>query len=194
MSESVEFRCPHCGQMYRLAAEQLARRAGKLSTCRKCQQTFAFPALPSEEEAATEVQTEYEQPYQPEPFVPEPAPQEMIDMQPPAAEAPASSAARPSARAAARKRAAADGGFFARGNMIAPLAAPVLFWVLAALVVARGGYGLWLVTRQMNGLLLVESLVWLLVGPVVIRVLCEALVVIFRIHDDLRQISHKTPE
>jgi predicted RNA-binding Zn-ribbon protein involved in translation (DUF1610 family) len=44
MSDKVQFSCPHCGQAYVFAIEQLTRSAGKMAPCRKCGQSFPIPS------------------------------------------------------------------------------------------------------------------------------------------------------
>ncbi len=55
MAEPIEFRCPHCSQLYRLSHEQLARYSGRTSNCRKCQQPFTFPAAPPDDQPPAEI-------------------------------------------------------------------------------------------------------------------------------------------
>jgi hypothetical protein len=75
-------------------------------------------------------------------------------------------------------------------KMITPTIIQIIFWVLAALVVLSGlislfafGGGFWGVVR---------SVIWIVVGPIIVRIYCEVIIVLFRIHDRLREISDNT--
>lgn len=73
------------------------------------------------------------------------------------------------------------GDFFSFRTMITPIIIQVIFWlgvvgcVIMGLGAVMGGRGLY-------------GLVLIVVGPIVVRIECELLILLFRIHDALQEI------
>jgi hypothetical protein len=76
------------------------------------------------------------------------------------------------------------GDFFSFHRMLTPAIIQVVFWILVAVNVL---IGLWLLTSG-EGATAVLGLVYLVLGPLVVRVYCELVIVIFRIHSTLVEI------
>jgi len=77
--------------------------------------------------------------------------------------------------------------FFSFRRMITPVIIQVLFWIFTAIAVIGG---LALLFRGGSGTAL--GLVWILVGPLIARVYCEILIVVFRINETLTDIRDNT--
>jgi hypothetical protein len=75
--------------------------------------------------------------------------------------------------------------FFSFRRMITPVLIQVIFWLGVAISVI-GGIGLIAGDRPGLGIL------WIVIGPLVVRVYCELLIVIFRIHDSLKAVEQNT--
>ena len=87
------------------------------------------------------------------------------------------------------------GDFLAFRKMITPVVVPILFWlgvlgcVATALAIMSGNTPLAAaspVSPQVAGVL------FLVVGPLLIRFYCEILIVVFRMYDSLREIERTT--
>jgi len=184
MAETVEFRCPHCNQLYRLGREQLARYSGKTINCRKCHQPFTFteapaPQVPSEphEQAFTSMT--------PTPQVPvhESAPGAPPSM-PTVGEPPPEQTPAPVETAAPRRPAAGGttlGDVLTFRYMITPVAIQVIFWIGVAVSLITA------ITLISQGRI-IHGVVTIIFGPVLVRIYCEILIVIFRVYDALREI------
>ncbi len=74
--------------------------------------------------------------------------------------------------------------FFSFRQMVTPLIIQVLFWVGVAgsVVVGLAALG----DSPLGGLLII------VLGPLFVRIYCELLIVIFRIHDSLRTVERNT--
>jgi hypothetical protein len=75
-------------------------------------------------------------------------------------------------------------------KMITPTIIQIIFWVLSVLVVLSGlvdiftfGGGFWGVIR---------GLLWIIIGPILVRIYCEVIIVFFRINDHMKEISENT--
>jgi uncharacterized protein DUF4282 len=79
------------------------------------------------------------------------------------------------------------GDFFSFRRMITPVIIQTLFWIFTAIAVLGG---LVLLFRGGSGTLL--GLIWIVVGPLIARVYCEILIVIFRINETLTDIRTNT--
>jgi hypothetical protein len=73
--------------------------------------------------------------------------------------------------------------FLSFRKMITPVIIQVLFWIGVAVCVISG-----LVTMIQGGSAAVRGLLMLLLGPIVVRVYCELLILLFRIHDAVDEI------
>ena len=77
--------------------------------------------------------------------------------------------------------------FLSFRKMITPLLIQVIFWIGVGLCVIAGLIG---IVRGAGadfggGTLVLEGLLTLILGPLFVRIYCELLIVIFRIHEDL---------
>lgn len=208
--DHVEFNCPHCNQLYKLTTAQLQRYAGRTTNCRKCQQPFEFPSAAPEPEPEPQPQPQvetyhdqltqehaaayHETPaghYQPPPSQPAAAaPHQPIDYR-----RPARTRARPTVM-----------DYLLFRGMLTPVVIQVLFWLGVVATVYLGvmmiyaalnppqvqmyGYGMRQPpARSMNTELLILGLVYAILGPIVVRVYCELIIVIFRILDALRDMT-----
>jgi hypothetical protein len=76
-------------------------------------------------------------------------------------------------------------------KMITPLMIQIVFWIMFALVVLGGLYRIFKgidASRGGSGMI-IEGIVYLLLGPIVIRIYCEILMIIFSINDRLIDIK-----
>jgi len=69
-------------------------------------------------------------------------------------------------------------------KMITPIIIQVLFWVGVAVCVISGIVGL----AQGS----VEAILIILLGPIGVRIWCEILIVLFKIHEGIQQIAQNT--
>jgi predicted Zn finger-like uncharacterized protein len=177
MSEPLEFNCPHCGQLYRLTGEQMLRYAGRTSNCRKCNRAFTFPA----DEAALS-------PASPPGKGEEAAALPMIEY---GRRAPILSSLR-------------WGDLLMFRQMIAPWAIIVVFWLGVVGILGTGGLALWAAFHVPAGArwtgsgfayqteFSLPAFLWavgqIILGPILWRICCEVLIVIFRIHETLRDM------
>ncbi len=76
------------------------------------------------------------------------------------------------------------GDFLAFRKMITPLIIQVLFWIGVAVCIIVGLVGL--AGGQFGGIVVI------LLGPVMVRIYCELLIVVFKIHQSLEQIRKNT--
>jgi len=79
------------------------------------------------------------------------------------------------------------GDFFSFRRMITPVIIQTLFWIFTVIAVVGG---LALLFRGGAGTAL--GLIWIVVGPLVARVYCEILIVVFRINETLTDIRTNT--
>jgi hypothetical protein len=77
--------------------------------------------------------------------------------------------------------------FFSFRRMITPVIIQILFWIFTAIAVIGG-----LVLLFRGGAGTALGLVWIVVGPLVARVYCEILIVVFRINETLSDIRLNT--
>ena len=76
-------------------------------------------------------------------------------------------------------------------KMITPVIIQVLFWVGVAIAVI-GALGMMVVgvTSNGQGIMVLVGLVMLVVGPVVVRIYCELLILFFRMNETLTEIKN----
>ena len=77
--------------------------------------------------------------------------------------------------------------FFSFRRMITPIIIQVLFWIFTAIAVIGG-----IVLLFRGGAQTALGLVWIVVGPLIARVYCEILIVVFRINETLTDIRANT--
>jgi hypothetical protein len=70
-------------------------------------------------------------------------------------------------------------------KMIAPVVIQILFWVGVVGIVLSGLFTLFSAS-------FISGLLMIIIGPIVVRVYCEVLLVFFRILDNLREININT--
>jgi len=83
------------------------------------------------------------------------------------------------------------GDYLTFRKFIVPLIIQIIFWLFAALSIIAGLGMLYLAISQKLGLFAVlEGLFVLVAGPLMVRIYCEILIVIFRIHDTLTDVKN----
>lgn len=75
-------------------------------------------------------------------------------------------------------------------KMITPTIIQIVFWIVAALVVLSGLFSLFTFDGGFWGV--IRSLIWIVLGPIIVRIYCELVIIFFRIHDRLREVSDNT--
>ena len=76
-------------------------------------------------------------------------------------------------------------------KMVTPVIIQILFWLGVAVCIVLG---LISIVRGVNanhggGLMVLAGYMWIFLGPIVVRIYCELLIVIFSIHDRLGQLK-----
>jgi hypothetical protein len=90
--------------------------------------------------------------------------------------------------------------FFAFRKMITPVVIQILFWVgvlgciLAGIITMfSGGVALLMGNDILAGVLpVLLGLFWIFIGPIIVRIYCEILILFFRMNDTLIDIKHNT--
>jgi len=217
MADLIEFRCPHCNQLYRLGAEQLARHGGRASTCRKCGQAFTFPVV-ERPQAAGDLAAQ-------PPAVPPPV-SPSLEMSAPAVEMSATTTEQPEVGAPPQESVAPQWSGPAAGRKRAPglnLGAVLSFRSLLGVPLVRVvfwiGVGLCLIVgidlivlsfsgppiREIRDFTIIEKpafvprLFWFglgmaLIGPIFMRLACELCVVLFRMNGSLAELRREMGE
>jgi hypothetical protein len=67
-------------------------------------------------------------------------------------------------------------------SLVTPIFVQIIFWVLTAMVVISA------VSAIFHGQIL-TGIVALIIGPLVARIFCETMIVVFRIHDNVAAIK-----
>lgn len=89
--------------------------------------------------------------------------------------------------------------FLAFRKMITPIVIQILFW-LGVIGCIIGGI-VWILTGGVtlikgggiaSALPVIIGLVWIFIGPILVRIYCEVLIILFRINDNLTVIRHNT--
>jgi len=77
-------------------------------------------------------------------------------------------------------------------KMITPLIIKVLFWIMVALSVIVGLVGIVAgASSYGGGLAVLGGLAWIILGPLVARIYCELLIVIFSINENLTEMNER---
>jgi hypothetical protein len=176
---SISVACPHCGKKIK-APDNLA---GKTARCPSCQRTFLvpanIPAPPSVPQASREAVFSFDRPEQVEengPFEHE----DVAGSTPPGPE---------------RRNSFVDYLLFRK--MVAPVIIQVLFWfgvagaIMAGLAYMGIGISIMKVSVGMGVLTMLGGLAEMVIGPLLVRVYCELLIVIFRIYEKLTEINER---
>lgn len=74
-------------------------------------------------------------------------------------------------------------------KMITPVLIQIIFWIAVVLIVLVGIVGLFTAGSFFD---VIRSLLTIVLGPIVVRVYCELIIVFFRINDHLREIRDNT--
>jgi len=77
-------------------------------------------------------------------------------------------------------------------KMLTPVIIQLIFWISIVAVVITGFAGIarGLTADYGGGSVVFIGILWLLLGPIVIRVYCEILIVIFSINDTLTEVKN----
>ncbi|HEY7115428.1 MAG TPA: DUF4282 domain-containing protein [Tepidisphaeraceae bacterium] len=78
--------------------------------------------------------------------------------------------------------------FLSFRKMITPLFIQVIFWLFVILVVISG-----IITMTQGGAMILAGLLAIIVGPLIARIYCELLIILFRIYDELVAIRTGQP-
>jgi len=78
--------------------------------------------------------------------------------------------------------------FLSFRKMITPIFIQVIFWVAVVLCVISA-----LIMMTGGGIYVLYGLMYLVLGPFVVRIYCELLIILFRIYDELVAIRTGTP-
>ena len=78
------------------------------------------------------------------------------------------------------------GSFFSFDRMITPTIIKIVFWIGLVISVLLG---LTLLLGGESGAVRVLGLLYLILGPLFVRIYCEVLIVIFKIHETLHSID-----
>lgn len=86
--------------------------------------------------------------------------------------------------------------FFRFDKMITPVIIQIIFWIGVSVSVLLGLGMIFSGMRSFfgGGSLVFMGLVWLVLGPIMTRVYCELLMVVFKIHDNLADIKMSLAE
>ena len=79
------------------------------------------------------------------------------------------------------------GDFLRFETMITPVVIEIIFWIGAVLTILAG-----IVTMTHGGWSVLGGFLILILGPIVVRIYCEILIIFFRINDHLRAIQQNT--
>ncbi len=94
------------------------------------------------------------------------------------------------AKSAGSRALALTGDFLRFRIMITPTIIQVLFWVGAVAAVAFGINYIVSGARMTGGdTLMIQGVLWIILGPIVVRVLCELLLVVFSINNSLVEMT-----
>lgn len=178
MSEELQMQCPSCGQSYRLNQDYLAKYGGRTIHCQKCQAAMTVPTLEPEPAAAAETGSQ------------EPAWTAPTAVQQQAPAVPVAPHAAPHAlgyTTAPHGRGWNWGEFFAFRQMVTPIVIQVLFW-LGIVVVVVVGVIMMIGAFQFGAAFFFGGLGYLILGPILVRIYCELLIIFFRMNDTLNDI------
>ncbi len=167
--------CPGCGAVYGVAAQHVGRRF----SCKKCGVALVV------QESGLQRDDELSRPEEPVAPVSLPAVEPEVSVEP----APPAAPTGPSPLA----------DFVAFRRLLVPLIIQMLFWVFAVFLVV---VGIALIIKGAMGPFdraekILGGLIVLVFGPLTVRIVCELMIVVFRMHDTLVEIQRemrKRPE
>ena len=71
-------------------------------------------------------------------------------------------------------------------KMITPTIIKIIFWIGSVAAILAG-----LATMFRGGPAVIIGLIWIVLGPLIVRIYCEIVIVIFKINDNLREINQR---
>jgi hypothetical protein len=74
-------------------------------------------------------------------------------------------------------------------RMITPIIIQIIFWVLVVIIAL---IGLWSMFGGSNGTERLTGLAIFIIGPILVRIYCEIMIVMFQINDKLHDIRQNT--
>jgi hypothetical protein len=77
-------------------------------------------------------------------------------------------------------------------KMMTPIVIQIVFWVGACVCAVLGLVSLFAAIRMDSASGILLSLLWLVLGPVLVRIYCEIIILFFRIYDVLLEIRQNT--
>jgi hypothetical protein len=80
--------------------------------------------------------------------------------------------------------------FLAFRTMVAPLIIQIIFWIGVAACIIAGLGGIFSASGPRPGIQIGTGLLVLFLGPLVVRIYCEILIIFFRINETLTEIKH----
>ena len=80
--------------------------------------------------------------------------------------------------------------FLAFRTMVAPIIIQIIFWVGVAACIILGLGGIFSASGPRPGIQIGTGLLFLVLGPLVVRIYCEILIIFFRINETLTEIKH----
>ena len=76
-------------------------------------------------------------------------------------------------------------------KMLTPVIIQIIFWIGAVICVLGGIIGIVTSAVADNAIMILYSILTMLLGPLVVRIYCEILIVVFRINDNLVEMNKK---
>jgi len=83
--------------------------------------------------------------------------------------------------------------FLAFRTMVTPVIIQIIFWIGVALCIIFG-FATIFIGSQYGGASPVMGFLIIILGPVVVRIYCEILIIFFRINETLTEIKHNLEE
>ena len=80
--------------------------------------------------------------------------------------------------------------FLAFRTMVTPVIIQIIFWVGVAACIILGLGGIFSASGPRPGIQIGTGLLFLVLGPLVVRIYCEILIIFFRINETLTEIKH----
>lgn len=79
------------------------------------------------------------------------------------------------------------GEFLTFQKMITPIVIQIIFWILVAVVVIAG-----VVSLFQGGIQVLFGLLTIVIGPIIVRIYCELIIILFRMYEALTDIKQNT--
>lgn len=71
-------------------------------------------------------------------------------------------------------------------KMITPTIIKIIFWVGSVIAIIAG-----LGMLFQGGRFVIIGLLWIVLGPLMVRIYCELIIVVFKIHDNVREMNQR---